>query len=373
MSNAFVRSARKLYRPLGFSKGYNFTLWFIFGGALFGFVLARLQYLSLTGRFCPAVPANDGSTGLPSACYWITQFPRYKVAMGLHLATSLPGGLLAVFQFVPAIRHRCILYHRIAGYIAVLLMVVGNAGAMMLADTAMGGDLVTQAFIGLVGLATTATFGLALYNIRRQQLDQHRAWMLRTWFYLGFIITLRLIQALAAAVLTRWPASTAPGGRAHHALMSCPQLLYVHVGNESALHAAFPLCAPANAALLAAADGLVPVRAALGPDRARNSAALEVSFAAAGTLALVLHAVGVEVYLRLTGAEEERLRRVSWERQRARGYKNPGSAGLVADRLGDAEPWIMKEVVGEGKGDGSESGNGGEDRVQGDSVLELAA
>lgn len=112
---------------------------FIFGGALFGFVLARLQYLSLTGRFCPAVPANDGSTGLPSACYWITQFPRYKVAMGLHLATSLPGGLLAVFQFVPAIRHRCILYHRIAGYIAVLLMVVGNAGAMMLADTAMGG------------------------------------------------------------------------------------------------------------------------------------------------------------------------------------------------------------------------------------------
>ncbi|KAH7010928.1 hypothetical protein B0J12DRAFT_714898 [Macrophomina phaseolina] len=368
--NALVRFARKLYHPLGFSKGYNFTLWFVFGGALLGFVLARLQYLSLTSRFCPATPANDGSTGLPSACYWVTQFPRYKVAMGLHLATSLPGALLAVFQFVPAIRHRYILYHRIAGYAAVLLMVIANAGAMMLADTAMGGDLVTQTFIGLVGLGTTATFGLALYNIRRQQLDQHRAWMLRTWFYLGFIITLRLIQALIATVLTNLPGGTTaprPDHHAPHALMSCPQLLYVFAHNATALHRAFPVCAPSNAALLHAQDGVVPVPARLGPDRAENAAALEVSFAAAGALALALHAVGVEVYLRLTGAEEDRLRRVSWERQRARGFRNPGSAGLVRDRVGDGVPWVTREEEGPGVVGAEDGKRGGGD------VLEMLA
>lgn len=41
------------------------------------FVLARLQYLDLYGRFCPSVPAENGSTGTPGTCYWVRNFPRY--------------------------------------------------------------------------------------------------------------------------------------------------------------------------------------------------------------------------------------------------------------------------------------------------------
>ena len=62
-----------------------------------------------------------------------------------------------------------------------------------------------------------------------------------------------------------------------------------------------------------------------------NNAALEVSFAMSGFLALILHAVGVELYLRLTPRESERLRIVSYERQLERGMKNLGSAGLVVE------------------------------------------
>ena len=47
--------------------------------------------------------------------------------------------------------------------------------------------------------------------------------------------------------------------------------------------------------------------------------------------------------LRLTPAESERLRVVSYERQLERGFKNPGSAGLVAERLGDANPYVPRE------------------------------
>lgn len=46
--------------------------------------------------------------------------------------------------------------------------------------------------------------------------------------------------------------------------------------------------------------------------------------------------------MRLTPRESERLRQVSYEKQLEKGYKNPGSAGLVVERFGDAEPWVGK-------------------------------
>lgn len=48
--------------------------------------------------------------------------------------------------------------------------------------------------------------------------------------------------------------------------------------------------------------------------------------------------------LRLTPAESDRLRRVSYERQLERGFKRPGYAGLVAERFGDAEPYAPPTI-----------------------------
>jgi hypothetical protein len=47
----FVRFWRSIYRPLGFSKGYNFPLFVILVGALMGFTLARFSYLNIAGNF----------------------------------------------------------------------------------------------------------------------------------------------------------------------------------------------------------------------------------------------------------------------------------------------------------------------------------
>lgn len=335
---------------LGFSKSYAFILWFVFGGALVGFILARLQYLDIDGRFCPRVPASDGSTGFPSACYWVVHFKRYRAGMILHLSTSLPAGLLAVFQFVPGIRHRAITYHRIAGYTAITLAVVGNVGALMIADTAMGGDMATRAFVGLVALVTTATFGMAVYNVRRQQLDGHRAWMLRTWAYLGFIVSLRILQAIMTAVSTRWPSASRP------VAIPCAELRYIYLADESreggrvapsafdAFDGMYPACKETGTGP-GIDTALVAVESRLGNDRGQTAAVLMSTFVAAGILALILHAVVVEIYLNLTPAETERLRRVSYERQLERGYKNPGSAGIVAQRFGDAHPWAPLEAT----------------------------
>jgi hypothetical protein len=56
-------------------------------------------------------------------------------------------------------------------------------------------------------------------------------------------------------------------------------------------------------------------------------------------LSLLMHLVGVEIYLNLTGAEGERLRNVSFERQLEAGMENPGNAGLISDRWGDMAVW----------------------------------
>ena len=53
----------------------------------------------------------------------------------------------------------------------------------MIARHAFGGTLATQAGVGLLVIATTLGLSMAYYNIKRLQIEQHRAWMLRTFFY----------------------------------------------------------------------------------------------------------------------------------------------------------------------------------------------
>ena len=97
--------AQRLYSPLGFSKGYNAVLCklvspivstcglindsigFIFAGAIFGFSLARLMYLSIDGVFCGPKPGINHAT--PGECYYYQNFSQYAVGIRLHLFTIL--------------------------------------------------------------------------------------------------------------------------------------------------------------------------------------------------------------------------------------------------------------------------------------------
>ena len=321
--NAFVRFMRKVYNPIGFKKGYNFTLFFIFAGALLGFILARLSYLDVNGRF------KAGAS--PGEWFWYSK-RFYRIGITMHLCCVLPAGLLAILQFVPIIRYKLLIFHRINGYLATLLLIMGNVGALMIARHAFGGTLSTQSAVGTLAILTTTSLVLAIYNIKRLQIEQHRAWMLRTWFYAGSIITLRLIQVLAALVIS---------SSSYYQVVRCGKIAFTSGQSTADTYAACQ------------ADptyGLAAVHADLSTPKSGIEAgvALELSFGMAIWLALFLHAIAIEIYLRLTPAEFERLRKVSYERQMERGFKHPGSAGLTVDRLGDAEPWIPP-TISEGK------------------------
>lgn len=181
-ANGFVAAARKVYNPVGFSKGYNFVLWFIFAGALFGFILARLQYLNFYGVYCNP---NSRDGALPGECYYYTKFDRYKVGIILHLACILPAGLLAILQFTPYIRYKAIMAHRVGGWLAILLSVTGIAGALMIARRSFGGGIEAQTVTGVLAIVFLGSLLLAVINIKKLQIEEHRKWMLRAWFYVS--------------------------------------------------------------------------------------------------------------------------------------------------------------------------------------------
>lgn len=246
--------------------------------------------------------------------------------------------MLVVFQFIPIVRRKAILYHRIAGYVLILLVILINASAVMVADRAFGGSLSTQIWIGFTAIITTVGILLAYYNIKRLQIDQHRAWMLRVWFYMGCIITQRIIMIIAVNIISQWPAAM------QYKSMPCTVLEYMFrtTRPESVameyLDQNYPACNAANANYTV--DGYVVVKGDFALGEIENvAAALETMFGPSLWLALMIHAVGVEIYLHLTPREAARLREVSYKRQLEAGFKHPGSAGLVAERLGDANPW----------------------------------
>ncbi len=103
----------------------------------------------------------------------------------MHIFCILPAGILVGLQFVPIVRHKLIILHRINGYLVILLSSIASAGAIIIAPHSNGGDMATRMVAGVLVISTTVAFILAWINIKRLQIDQHRAWMLRAWAYVG--------------------------------------------------------------------------------------------------------------------------------------------------------------------------------------------
>ena len=294
---------------------------FIFAGAMMGFVLARLSYLNIAG----SAKSSYKNGSAPGEWYWYNT-GHYRIGITLHLCAILPAGFLMVWQFVPIIRHRFLIFHRINGYLIIILVFIGNVGALMICRRSFGGSLETQAGVGTLVILTTTSLCLAYYNIKRLQVDQHRAWMLRAMFYLGTIITLRLIMIISAKIITVM--------NSYYTTMSCDQIAFIYNSTEVA-NKLYPQCNSPNTTL----DDMVVVHALFSKRPEQIGASLDLSFGMAMWLAIIMHLVGVEIYLALTPREGNRLRQVSYERQMERGFLNPGSAGLTSDRIGDADRW----------------------------------
>ncbi|TVY82193.1 hypothetical protein LSUE1_G002223 [Lachnellula suecica] len=315
---------QRVYNFFGFKRSYNFPLFIIFAGAMAGFSLARLRDF----RFDLAFAENLG----PGFMFYY-QGGSYKVGILMHLAGCLPAGLLMVFQFVPAIRHRFILFHRINGYIILLLLLISNIGASIALRHNSSGDTrtATQTAEALLVIMTTIGLALSYYNIKRLQIDQHRAWMLRSMFYFGAIITTRVFISIGAVIISK------KGD--YYSVWECANIDFTfrEFGFPGGLEEMYPECLMPNGTV----DGRVVVKAVHDFTKPIQAGSMiNIMFSASIWLAIAVHIIGVEIYLNLTPLESKRLRQISYERALAAGFKNPGNTGTTAQRFGDAEEYV---------------------------------
>lgn len=180
-SRAIATSWQRLHLLIGFRNGYNFVLWCIFALGLLGFTLSRAPYLDYYGVFCKPKSLTPSLHAAPGECYFFLNGGREQIGMMMHLYGIIPCCLLLFFQFVPIIRQKAVLFHRINGYIVVLLMAVAVVGGLMVTRNSFGGDVAFQVANVLLGISVTICLSLAMINIKRLQIHQHRAWMLRAW------------------------------------------------------------------------------------------------------------------------------------------------------------------------------------------------
>ncbi|KAJ7703874.1 hypothetical protein B0H14DRAFT_3029169 [Mycena olivaceomarginata] len=85
---------RSISWMLGFRDKYSLFNCFVWGGALFGFCLAR------------AMAMNPGRTPhllVPGEWFWLSQ-SIYKPNLFIHIYLATFGGIGALFQFLPVIR-----------------------------------------------------------------------------------------------------------------------------------------------------------------------------------------------------------------------------------------------------------------------------
>ncbi|KAJ8093046.1 hypothetical protein PM082_020527 [Marasmius tenuissimus] len=256
----------------------------------------------------------------PGEAFWL-RGGVYKIGMLVHLGAVLPAGFLAVFQFVPAIRYRAIIVHRIAGYVSLVLLFVGTGGALAIARRTMGGDISIQSAIVFLATVTLVSATIAWFNIKKLQIDQHRKWMLRTWSYAGCIITVRIAMIITAQIIS------AIGQ--YYTVWSCAEVLFTIDNDLTMLEKLYPACLSGS---LDAVHVAVP---AVWTSGLNIGSTLRMSFGPAIWIGFVLHAIGVEIYIHLTPGETARLRKVSFQRQLEKGMTRPGSMGTVGDRLGD--------------------------------------
>lgn len=102
----------------------------IFAGAMLGFSLRSLQDYDET-----LFSENIG----PGLMYYFHS-GSYRIGMLVHLIGCLPAGILMVLQFTPVIRRKWITFHRLNGYLVLLLLLMSNGAVSVVLHHNQGGN-----------------------------------------------------------------------------------------------------------------------------------------------------------------------------------------------------------------------------------------
>ncbi|CAE6477737.1 unnamed protein product [Rhizoctonia solani] len=296
-SSQFGASGFRPWWMLGFEKRFSFGLFVFFGGAILGYCLARSPLMNFKELLKLSVPGEG---------FWFEQ-KFWKINLMIHVFASIPASFFSVFCFLPITWKRWPSLHNILGYFVSVLLVISCVCAGIAGRRGQGGDLNTQSAFYMLASGAGCAVILGCVEARRGALDAHREWMIRAWFYNGALVTTKVTAILSAHVITAIDT--------YYSLWRCAEVEYV-LESADALAQAYPQCATA-AALSNPKGFYVAVHASWREGQLGKGSALRASYGMALWIAMILHGVGIELYLRMTIRESKRLRELSERRANA--------------------------------------------------------
>ncbi|CAE6448992.1 unnamed protein product [Rhizoctonia solani] len=319
-SNSIVDNPGELdYSPqrpwwmLGFEKRSSFGLFVFFGGAMMGYSLAKSPTMSFKELL---------KTFFPGEGYWFEQ-TFWKINLMIHIFTSIrkhsvpkfsttltrrhyppAASLFSVFCFLPITWKRWPRLHGILGYTVSLLLAISCICAAIAGRRGQGGDLNTQSAFYILASGAGGAVVLGCAAARRGEFDAHREWMIRAWFYNGALVTTKITALLSAQVITAI--------NTYYSVWMCSEVGYV-LKSADALTQGFPQCATPHA-LSSPNKVYVAVHASWKEGELGQGSAIRASYGMALWIAIILHEVGIEIYLRMTLSESDKLRELSVQR-----------------------------------------------------------
>ncbi|CAE6420737.1 hypothetical protein BN14_02166 [Rhizoctonia solani AG-1 IB] len=274
----FKAAYQRISASLGFKERFSLTFCIVFGGALLGFCMSRLMMLA---------PSNVIHKTVPGEWYWYRQ-ALYKPNIFMHIYMSIVGGTLAILQFIPIIRRKMMIIHRINGWIVFLNLGIGSVTGSIVARRAFGGDLNSEAAYYTLGFMIGPAAMLGVFFARvRVNIALHREWMIRTVSYSGSVITARFITIMARAIIS------AIG--TYYAMWRCDEIAFL-LEDPNIIQKSFPVCVNATRPKRT----FVPVHASIHQEPINFGATYRVTFGMALWLAILIHLAGTELYINLT-------------------------------------------------------------------------
>lgn len=168
-----------------------------------------------------------------------------------------------------------------------LLSIVGTAGAIMIARRAAGGGVDVQTFVGVLAIAFVGSLVMAIIAIKKLQIEQHRAWMIRAWAYGGVIITTRIGMFIGVIVVS------SIGG--HYFAQPCDKINFT-LGGRGKTMTLYPQCAAFYSGENLDQHAVVKANY-FGGNVMEIATAFNICFGPAAWLALTLHAFVAELYV----------------------------------------------------------------------------
>ncbi|KAK7452761.1 hypothetical protein VKT23_012162 [Stygiomarasmius scandens] len=277
--NFIVTVYQSLSWMLGFRETYSLLFFFVCGGALLGFCLARAFLMD--GRIRrEQTPPGDFR--------WFDLAP-YRVSYIFHIFTTIIGGILVGLQFLPIIRRNYVWLHRLNGYLCVILLVPGNIAGGIVARRTLGGEINVQAAYYLLAIMLVISMLIGLYNAKRNT-RAHRKWMLRSVVYFSTVVLARFIGVISGAIVTRIGV--------FYSVWRCDEVLYV-LQNSTELSQRFPQCVN-NVSDLTNNPFSVAVHASANEGNLGTGSVIRVVNGMCLWLSTLIVSLGVEIYIART-------------------------------------------------------------------------